>query len=152
MFFTLYLFYFFTNKCFTHHCGRHHFMPSISCALLKVAAASVTTTGRTAHSLHYTTLAHQAHLERCLCLVIFVSVIQASLGLSWWELCRYLPMLWQFGSGCNQTQGFKCLQQLKWLCSPGSFDIFFSVCLCAVLRQSFNRTCQESRQFLSTSV
>ncbi len=43
-------------------------------------------------------------------------------------------------------------KQLKLLCSSGSFDIFLSVCLYAALPQSFNRACQESRQFLSASV
>ncbi len=43
-------------------------------------------------------------------------------------------------------------KQLKLLWSSGSFDIFLSVCLYAALPQSFNRACQESRQFLSASV
>jgi len=79
-------------------------MPSINCALFKNVLSQP--------QPGLLTLAHKALVKKknYLCLVIFVSVIQASLRWYWWELCQYLPMLWQFGSVCNQTQGFKCLQ------------------------------------------
>lgn len=126
-----------------------HLMPSISCALLNGAASrcqgcsfSTLQNISSPSPLRKMPLCDDFQLLRS-------KLLSAGLGGNTVNIYQACDNLDQSAIKPKVLNAFK---QLKLLCSSGSFDIFLSVCLWAVLPQSFNRTCQQSRQFLSTSV